>query len=133
MVVGSAHERVTGTCQGCKLLGVSPVLAGQGCLGVDTVGHIQTWLVELVAAAILAAALEEADSLVEVLIDLCVSLCQCGEGEVASRLVQTEHNARAVTLLILPTVAVELCQTEERIGTEGKSLCLQEGLVGLGA
>ena len=130
-ILAGTHQRVVLAGHGSILGGILPVLTGQGSLGIDGIGHVDTWLIELVLATILTTLLVQANGLVEILIDLYVGICQRRQRYVTSALVYTERDTRSITLRVLPAEAVELCQTEERIGTERQRLSLQESLVGI--
>ena len=130
LILGCSHELMTLTSQSGIVGSVLPILTGQGSLGVDGVSHIQTWLIELLAIA--TTLLIESDGFVQILIDLCISLGLSRKGLLAQTLIHTQHDTTGVTLMVAPAIGIELCQTEERVSTEGKSLCLQESTVALG-
>ena len=127
LILLNRHQLVALASQSCILGSILPILAVESCLGINGIGHIETGLEELLALAI--ALLIEGDGLVEVVVNLLIGLGLSSDGLLAQTLVDTQHDTIGVTLMIAPTVGVELSQTEERVSTESKGLSLDEFLI----
>ena len=128
-IIINSHQCVPLACHSSILGCILPVLACKCSLGIDSISYIQTRLIEFLAIA--PTSLIQTDSIVQILIYLCISLSLSAQGVVAKTLVGTQYDSLGVSLMVAPAISIELHQTEERISTECKRLSLQKHLIAL--
>ena len=113
-ILSVAHNGVTSLGQRRILGGILPVLLGDSSTRINGISHIEVGLIELVNigygvhTTVLATLLEQADGLIEVFVHLSVGLLKGCQWLIASALVQTQDDTLGLTLLVAPTVTIDL-------------------------